>query len=181
MDWFVCVFLSQARALSLSVFRFSHTVSVSPRFLPSCSDLHLNLITFTRKYYLYYVFLLPLICNISCILRDATGCVCVCFAVVRTVQKREVCPIFLPVCVWFCFFCFCEGVWFFLLAIAQLVFVGCWGLLNFFFIINFLFFFLSAVCGCDSRDVSISNGRGISFYQQQCCSWWQSQFLRRMI
>lgn len=70
-------------------------------------DLHLNLITFTRKYYLYYVFvffLLPLICNNSCILRDATVCV--------------LCSFFL-FSLWGCDF---------LLAIAQLVVVvvgGC--------------------------------------------------------
>lgn len=83
---FVCVFVSSAR--SLSHFRFAHTVSVSVclAFSPlsltcslSLSDLHLSLITFTRKYYLLLCFvLLPLICNNSCILRDATVCVCCC-------------------------------------------------------------------------------------------------------
>lgn len=96
---FVCLFCLK-RALSFGSLTLCLCLSLS---YPSnsCFDLHLNLITFTRKYYLYYVcFLLPLICNNSCILRDAT------------------------VCVFFLFlFCFCGGVWFCLLAIAQ--FVGC--------------------------------------------------------
>lgn len=98
MDWFVCVlfllFLSQARALSLSVFRFSHTVSVSC----NCSPFLLALISTSiwlllpeSIIFFYYVFLLPLICNNSCILRDATVCVVFVF-VVCTVQKREVLP-----------------------------------------------------------------------------------------
>lgn len=70
----VCVIVSSA--LSLSV--LSHCFSVSLCVPLTCFDLHLNLITFTRKYYLLLCFvLLPLICNNSCILRDATVCVCV--------------------------------------------------------------------------------------------------------
>lgn len=83
----LCVcFLSQARARSLTfgslTLSLSRSVSLSPLFLSlalSISDLHLSLITFTRKYYLLLCFvLLPLICNNSCILRDATVCVCCC-------------------------------------------------------------------------------------------------------
>lgn len=168
----LCVFLSQARARSH--FRFAHTVSVSVclAFSPlsltcSLSDLHLSLITFTRKYYLLLCFvLLPLICNNSCILRDATVCVCCC---VQYRKGRFALFACLPAaCVYG--FVFCCGVVIFFTCNSSIGFVGLLGLLNFFFIINFLFFFLSAVCGCDSRDVSISNGRGISFYQQQCCS-----------
>lgn len=177
----VCFCLKRALALSLSV--RSHCLCLS-RFLPSfshllsLSDLHLSLITFTRKYYLLLCFvLLPLICNNSCILRDATVCVCCC---VQYRKGRFALFACLPAACVYGFVCCC-GVVIFLLAIAQLVLLVCWGCWTFFIIINFLFFFLSAVCGCDSRDVSISNGRGISFYQQQCCSWWQSQFLRRMI
>lgn len=89
--------VSSARSFALSF--GSLTLSLAFSSFPTRSDLHLNLITFTRKYYLYYVFcffLLPLICNNSCILRDATVCVCV-FVVVCAAQKREVCPIF-PAC-----------------------------------------------------------------------------------
>lgn len=45
----VCVFVSSA--LSLSV--LSHCLALADPL--TCFDLHLNLITFTRKYYLYYV------------------------------------------------------------------------------------------------------------------------------
>lgn len=105
----VCFCLKRALALSLSVRSHCLCLRLSrflPSFshLPSLSDLHLSLITFTRKYYLLLCFvLLPLICNNSCILRDATVCVCV---LLCAVQKREVCPICLPaccVCVRFCF------------------------------------------------------------------------------
>lgn len=47
--WIVCVFVSSA--LSLSV--LSHCLALADPL--TCFDLHLNLITFTRKYYLYYV------------------------------------------------------------------------------------------------------------------------------
>lgn len=77
--------------------------------------------------------------------------------------------------------CFCGGCDF-ILAIAQLLF--CFflfvvGVAELFFILiisyfALLFCFLLCCCCCscgfDSRDVIISNGRGISFYQQQCCS-----------
>lgn len=84
--WLFVCFLSQARARSLTfgslTLSLSRSVSLSPLFLSlalSLSDLHLSLITFTRKYYLLLCFvLLPLICNNSCILRDATVCVCCC-------------------------------------------------------------------------------------------------------
>lgn len=90
---FCFVFVSSARSFSLCLSVLSHCLCLSQLFsLLTCTDLHLNLITFTRKYYLfYYVFLLPLICNNSCILRDATVCVVFVF-VVCTVQKREVLP-----------------------------------------------------------------------------------------
>lgn len=45
----LCVFVSSA--LSLSV--LSHCLALADPL--TCFDLHLNLITFTRKYYLYYV------------------------------------------------------------------------------------------------------------------------------
>lgn len=168
----VCFCLKRALALSLSVRSHCLCLGLSrflPSFshLPSLSDLHLSLITFTRKYYLLLCFvLLPLICNNSCILRDATVCVCCC---VQYRKGRFALFACLPAaCVYG--FVFCCGVVIFFTCNSSIGFVGLLGLLNFFFIINFLFFFLSAVCGCDSRDVSISNGRGISFYQQQCCS-----------
>lgn len=91
----VFVFLSQARALSLSVFRFSHTVSVSRNcspFLLAVISTSIWLLLPESIIFFYYVFLLPLICNNSCILRDATVCVCVFVFVVCTVQKREVLP-----------------------------------------------------------------------------------------
>lgn len=105
----VCLFLSQARALSLTVFRFSHTVSISRNFFFLPSYLLWSPPQFDYFYQkvlsllcFFVCFLLPLICNNSCILRDATVCV----FVVCTVQKREVCPIFpacrLRVCVWGC-------------------------------------------------------------------------------
>lgn len=147
---FVCVFLSQARARSLTfgslTLSLSRSVSLSPLFLSSCSlslsDLHLSLITFTRKYYLLLCFvLLPLICNNSCILRDATVCV------LCAVQKREVCPICLPACcmctvlffLWSCDFCFTCN--------SSIGFVGLLGLLNFFLLllISCSFFFLLCV------------------------------------
>lgn len=104
----VCFCLKRALALSLSVRSHCLCLGLS-RFLPffsplalSLSDLHLSLITFTRKYYLLLCFvLLPLICNNSCILRDATVCV------LCAVQKREVCPICLPAC------CMCTVLFFF--------------------------------------------------------------------
>lgn len=168
----VCFCLKRALALSLSVRSHCLCLGLSrflPSFshLPSLSDLHLSLITFTRKYYFLLCFvLLPLICNNSCILRDATVCVCCC---VQYRKGRFALFACLPAaCVYG--FVFCCGVVIFFTCNSSIGFVGLLGLLNFFFIINFLFFFLSAVCGCDSRDVSISNGRGISFYQQQCCS-----------
>lgn len=130
MDWFVCVFVfcfCLKRALFLSLSFGSLTLSLSLAIvLPSY--LHWSPPQFDYFYqkvlsFFYYVFLLPLICNNSCILRDATVCVVFVF-VVCTVQKREVCPI-VPACLRVCLVCcFCEGVWFFLLAIAQLVF--CW-------------------------------------------------------
>lgn len=186
MDWFVCVcfcfvFVSSARSFSLCLSVLSHCLCLSQLFsLPTCTDLHLNLITFTRKYYLfYYVFLLPLICNNSCILRDATVCVCFCVCCLHSTEEGGLpyCSC-LSACVLVC--CLWGGVILFTCN-SSIGFLLVVGVAELFFIINFLFFFLSAVCGCDSRDVSISNGRGISFYQQQCCSWWQSQFLRRMI
>lgn len=96
----VCVFcLKRALALSLSVRSHCLCLGLS-RFLPSfshllsLSDLHLSLITFTRKYYLLLCFvLLPLICNNSCILRDATVCV---FVVVCSTEKGGL-P-YLPAC-----------------------------------------------------------------------------------
>lgn len=56
----VCLFLSQALFLSLSFGSLTLSLSLAISFfsLLTCSDLHLNLITFTRKYYLYYVFCL---------------------------------------------------------------------------------------------------------------------------
>lgn len=129
---FVCVFLSQARARSLTfgslTLSLSRSVSLSPLFLSlalSISDLHLSLITFTRKYYLLLCFvLLPLICNNSCILRDATVCVCCC---VQYRKGRFALFACLPAaCVYGFVFCLwsCD---FFLLAIAQLVLLVCWG------------------------------------------------------
>lgn len=103
MDWFVCVFLflSQARALSLSVFRFSHTVSVSR----NCSPFLLALISTSiwlllpeSIIFFYYVFLLPLICNNSCILRDATVCVFLCLLSAQY-RRGRFALLFLPVCV----------------------------------------------------------------------------------
>lgn len=95
----VCFCLKRALALSLSVRSHCLCLGLS-RFLPSfshllsLSDLHLSLITFTRKYYLLLCFvLLPLICNNSCILRDATVCVCV---VVCSTEKGGL-P-YLPAC-----------------------------------------------------------------------------------
>lgn len=119
------VFVSSARSFSLCLSVLSNCLSQLFSLL-TCTDLHLNLITFTRKYYLfYYVFLLPLICNNSCILRDATVCVCVFLCLLSAQYRRgRFCPI-VPACLRVCLVCcFCEGVWFFLLAIAQLVF--CW-------------------------------------------------------
>lgn len=144
----VCFCLKRALALSLSVRSHCLCLGLS-RFLPffsplalSLSDLHLSLITFTRKYYLLLCFvLLPLICNNSCILRDATVCV------LCAVQKREVCPICLPACcmctvlffLWSCDFCFTCN--------SSIGFVGLLGLLNFFLLllISCSFFFLLCV------------------------------------
>lgn len=95
----VCFCLKRALALSLSVRSHCLCLGLSrflPSFslLPSLSDLHLSLITFTRKYYLLLCFvLLPLICNNSCILRDATVCV---FVVVCSTEKGGL-P-YLPAC-----------------------------------------------------------------------------------
>lgn len=147
----VCFCLKRALALSLSVRSHCLCLGLS-RFLPSfshllslsLSDLHLSLITFTRKYYLLLCFvLLPLICNNSCILRDATVCVLLLCAV----QKREVCPICLPaccVCVRFCLFLWsCD---FFFTCNSSIGFVGLLGLLNFFLLlISCSFFFLLCV------------------------------------
>lgn len=49
--WIVCVCVFVSSALSLSV--LSHCLALADPL--TCFDLHLNLITFTRKYYLYYV------------------------------------------------------------------------------------------------------------------------------
>lgn len=102
--WIVCVCLFVcfvSSALSLSV--LSHCVSVSRSPIPLTLAListSIWLLLPESIIFIMFVFLLPLICNNSCILRDAT------------------------VCVFFLFlFCFCGGVWFCLLAIAQ--FVGC--------------------------------------------------------
>lgn len=83
------VFVSSARSFSLCLSVLSHCLCLSQLFsLLTCTDLHLNLITFTRKYYLfYYVFLLPLICNNSCILRDATVCVCFCVCCLHSTEE----------------------------------------------------------------------------------------------
>lgn len=97
----VCLCLCLKRALALSLSVRSHCLCLGlsrflPSFshLPSLSDLHLSLITFTRKYYLLLCFvLLPLICNNSCILRDATVCV---FVVVCSTEKGGL-P-YLPAC-----------------------------------------------------------------------------------
>lgn len=127
---FVCVFcLKRALALSLSVRSHCLCLGLSrflPSFshLPSLSDLHLSLITFTRKYYLLLCFvLLPLICNNSCILRDATVCVCCC---VQYRKGRFALFACLPAACVYGFVCCC-GVVIFLLAIAQLVLLVCWG------------------------------------------------------
>lgn len=104
----VCVFLflSQARALSLSVFRFSHTVSVSR----NCSPFLLALISTSiwlllpeSIIFFYYVFLLPLICNNSCILRDATVCVFLCLLSAQY-RRGRFCPI-VPACLRVCLVC----------------------------------------------------------------------------
>lgn len=58
MDWFVCVcvFVSSARSFSLCLSILSHCLCLSQLFsLLTCTDLHLNLITFTRKYYLFFI------------------------------------------------------------------------------------------------------------------------------
>lgn len=128
---FVCVFVSSARSLALSLSVRSHCLCLGlsrflPSFshLPSLSDLHLSLITFTRKYYLLLCFvLLPLICNNSCILRDATVCVCCC---VQYRKGRFALFACLPAACVYGFVCCC-GVVIFLLAIAQLVLLVCWG------------------------------------------------------
>lgn len=148
----LCVcFLSQARARSLTfgslTLSLSRSVSLSPLFLSlalSISDLHLSLITFTRKYYLLLCFvLLPLICNNSCILRDATVCVCCC---VQYRKGRFALFACLPAaCVYGFVFCLwsCDFV---LLAIAQLVLLVCWGCWTFFLLlISCSFFFLLCV------------------------------------
>lgn len=132
----VCFCLKRALALSLSVRSHCLCLGLS-RFLPSfshllsLSDLHLSLITFTRKYYFLLCFvLLPLICNNSCILRDATVCV---FVVVCSTEKGGL-P-YLPACllrVCTVLF-FVVELWFFLLAIAQLVLLVCWGCWTFFY------------------------------------------------
>lgn len=127
----VCFCLKRALALSLSVRSHCLCLGLS-RFLPSfshllsLSDLHLSLITFTRKYYLLLCFvLLPLICNNSCILRDATVCVCCCCVQYR--KGRFALFACLPAACVYGFVCFCGVVIFFLLAIAQLVLLVCWG------------------------------------------------------
>lgn len=145
----VCFCLKRALALSLSVRSHCLCLGLSrflPSFshLPSLSDLHLSLITFTRKYYLLLCFvLLPLICNNSCILRDATVCV---FVVVCSTEKGGL-P-YLPACllrVCTVLF-FVVELWFFLLAIAQLVLLVCWGCWTFFLLlISCSFFFLLCV------------------------------------
>lgn len=118
----LCVcFLSQARARSLTfgslTLSLSRSVSLSPLFLSlalSLSDLHLSLITFTRKYYLLLCFvLLPLICNNSCILRDATVCVCCCCVQYR--KGRFALFACLPAACVYGFVCFCGVVIFFYL------------------------------------------------------------------
>lgn len=120
MDWFVClfVFISSARSFSHCLSVLSHCLCLSqflfsPFLLALISTSIWLLLPESIIFIMFFVcFLLPLICNNSCILRDATVCV----FVVCTVQKREVCPIF-PACR----LRVCVGVWFFLLAIAQLV------------------------------------------------------------
>lgn len=102
---FCFVFVSSARSFSLCLSVLSHCLCLSQLFsLLTCTDLHLNLITFTRKYYLfYYVFLLPLICNNSCILRDATVCVFLCLLSAQY-RRGRFCPI-VPACLRVCLVC----------------------------------------------------------------------------
>lgn len=148
---------SQARALSFSLaFFLSHCHRLSVSFARLLRSPRLSLITFTRKYYLYYVFCFLFFasfnfCNNSCILRDATVCVFVffvCVSLKRGFGRGTISPCnfksplssrslvlsrFHYACV-VLLVCFCGGCDF-ILAIAQLLF--CFfclllGLLNFF-------------------------------------------------
>lgn len=153
MDW-----VSSARSLSFSFF-LSHCHRLSVSLARLLRSPRLSLITFTRKYYLYYVFCFLFFasfnfCNNSCILRDATVCVCVfvfvCVSLKRGFGRGTISPCnfksplssrslvlsrsrFHYACV-VLLVCFCGGCDF-ILAIAQLLF--CFfclllGLLNFF-------------------------------------------------